>query len=287
MKKLIASVSAGIASLVLASSALAAPHHPTGEFAQFGDCPLSQPAVTDCIYQVITGGSISIGKRVVPIKNPITFQAGFGGAGSEISFFGAEDGNTLSKTPQPIPGGLFGISAPSWWPKSAQEKFNNAIDNGFTGVTATVELAGPETAIKLSTENFLFQEGAAFQMPVKVKLDNRLLGSNCYIGSNSNPMVLKLTTGTTSPPPPNTPISGSAGELSFNESFTLITVKGARLVDNAFAVPKANGCGGLLSPFIDPLVNSLLGTPLPGGRSSASLDIMFQDAPAAVVRASE
>jgi len=287
MKKLIASVSAGIAALVLASSAIAAPHHPTGEFAQFGDCPLSQPAVTDCIYQVITGGSVSIGKRIVPIKNPITFQGGFGGGGSEISFFGAEDGNTISRTPQPVPGGLFGINAPSWWPKSAQEKFNNAIDNGFTGVTATVELAAPATAIKLNTENFLLQEGVAFQMPVKVKLDNRLLGSNCYVGSNSNPMVLKLTSGTTAPPPPNTPISGSVGELSFNESFTLITIKGARIVDNSFAVPKASGCGGLLSPFIDPLVNSLLGTPLPAGRNSSSFDMTYQDAPASVVRASE
>ena len=68
-------------------------------------------------------------------------------------------------------------------------------------MTATVELAGPATAIKLNAENLITQSGTAIQMPVKVKLDNRLLGSNCYIGSNSSPMVLNLTTGATAPPP--------------------------------------------------------------------------------------
>jgi hypothetical protein len=288
MKKLIAgAMVAGLATLVSASLALAAPHHPTGEFAQFADCPLNRATITDCIYQVTSGGSVTVGKRTIPLKNPITIQGGFEGAGSEISFFGAEDGNTLSKTPEPVPGGLFGIKAPSWWPKSAQEWFNNAIDNGFTGVTATVELAAPATSIKLNTENYLFEEGTAVHLPVKVKLDNRLLGSNCYIGSNSSPIMLNLTTGTTTPPLPNVPIKGSVGEVLFNETFTLITLKNGLLVDNAFAAPKASGCGGLLSPFVDPLVNSLLGTPSPAGRNSASLEMTLQDAVSSAVRASE
>jgi hypothetical protein len=287
MKKLIAGVSAGIAALAFASSALAAPHHPTGEFAQFADCPLNTATITDCVREVIDGGSVTIGKRTVPIKNPITFQGGFEGGGSEIQFFGAEDGNTLSKTPQPVPGGLFGINPPAWWPKSAQEKFNNAIDSGFTGVTATVELAGPATSIKLNTENLLGQVGTAVQMPVKVKLDNRLLGSNCYIGSNSSPMLLNLTTGTTAPPPPNQPIKGSAGTLSFNPAFTLITISNVRKVDNSFAVPKASGCGGLLSPFIDPLVNSLIGLPSAAGRNAVTLEGTMQDAASSAVRESE
>lgn len=288
MKKLIAGgMLASLATLASASLALAAPHHPTGEFTQFADCPLNRVTITDCVYQVVSGGSVTLGKRTVPLKNPITIQGGFEGGGSTISFFGAEDGNTMSKTPEPVPGGLFGINAPSWWPKSARDKFNNAVDNGFTGVTVTVELAASATAIKLSTENYLFGEGTAIQMPVKVKLDNRLLGSNCYIGSNSSPMVLNLTTGTTGPPPPNAPIKGSAGEFFFNEAFTLITLKNGLLVDNAFAAPKASGCGGLLSPFIDPLVNSLLGTPSLAGRNSATLEMTLQDAASSAVRASE
>ena len=288
MKKLIAGcLTAALATLAFSSLAMAAPHNPKGEYIQFADCPLSRVTITDCVYQTVTGGSFTIGKRTVPLKNPMTLQGGFEGAGSGIKFFGAEDGNTLSKTSQPVPGGLFGINPPSWWPKSMQEKFNNTIDNGFTGVTATVELAGPATSLKLNTEHLIFQEGVAIQMPVKVKLDNRLLGSNCYIGSNSSPMVLSMTTGTTAPPAPNLPISGALGDLSFDQSFTLATLVGMRLVDNAFVVPKASGCGGLLSSFIDPLVNSLIGTPSSAGRNTAILEGDLQDATALAVRASE
>jgi hypothetical protein len=288
MKRLIAGgMLACLATLASASLALGAPHHPKGEFTQFADCPLSRATITDCAYQVISGGSVTIGKRTVPIKNPITLQAGFEGSGAGVLTFGAEDGNTLSKTPQPVPGGLFGINAPSWWPKSARDKFNNAVDNGFSGVTATVELAGPATSIKLNTENFIFEEGIAMQLPVKVKLDNRLLGSNCYIGSNASPITLNVTTGTTAPPPPNAPISGTSGEFQANEQFTVLGFKGGRLVDNSFAVPKASGCGGLLSAFVDPLVNSLLGTPVPAGRNTIILEGPLQLAAADAVRASE
>ena len=45
----------------------------------------------------------------------------------------AEDGNTLVKTPQPVPGGLTGIVAPSWWPSILRDLFNETINNGFTG----------------------------------------------------------------------------------------------------------------------------------------------------------
>src|ERR1700760_2961182 len=101
-----------LASLGATAAASAAPHHPTGEFAQFSDCPLNRASITDCVYSVTKGGTFTLGKKAVPIKNPVTLQGGFEGAGSEIKFFGAEDGNTLSKTPQPVPGGLTGITAP-------------------------------------------------------------------------------------------------------------------------------------------------------------------------------
>jgi hypothetical protein len=288
LKKLIAGgMSATLATLAFASFAVAAPHHPTGDYAQFADCPLNRVTIENCVYQVISGGSFTLGKRTVPLKNPITVQGGFEGEGSAVKFFGAEDGNTISKTPQPVPGGLFGINPPAWWSKAAQEKFNNAIDNGFTGVTATLELAAPATSIKLNTEHLLTQKGTVLEVPAKIKLDNRLLGNNCYIGSSSTPVMLDLTTGTTAPPPPNQPIKGSVGVFSFNEEFTVFTFTGIRLVDNSFAVPKASGCGGLLSAFVDPLVNSLLGTPSPAGRNAAILEGTLQNSVAEAVRANE
>jgi hypothetical protein len=277
--------------LVSASLALASPHHPKGEFAQFGDCPLSRTTISDCVYSLTNGGSFTIGNKTVPIVNPVTLQGGFEGSGSGVKFYGAEDGNTLSKTPQPVPGGLLGITAPTWWPKFVQEWFNNLISEGFTGVNATVELTGPTkglTNVKLNTEALLAESGTALGLPVKIHLENSILGSSCYVGSESHPIPINFTTGTTAPPAPNKPIKGAAGTLSFNEEFTLITISGGRLVENAFPVTEgANGCGGIFSIFVDPLVNSILGTPSAAGKNTAILEGKLQDANAAAVKASE
>jgi hypothetical protein len=282
MKKFIAGgLTSALGLLVFSSVALGASHHPTGEFSQFGECPLNRVTITDCVYSVSNGGKFTIGKKEVPLVNPVTLQGGFEGSGESVKFFGAENGDTLSKTPQPVPGGLLGIVAPTWWPKFIQDWFNNQISEGFTGVNATVELAAPATSIKLSTENLLLEKGTALGLPVKIKLDNAILGSNCYIGSNSKPVQIDFTTGQSGA------IHGAAGTLSFNEEFTLITISGGRLVNNTFAAPGASGCGGIFSFLVDPLVNSILGTPSASGTNTAILEGKLQDAASSAVKASE
>jgi hypothetical protein len=285
MKKLLAGgMMAALASLVLASSALAASHNPKGEFAPFGECPLNRVTITDCVVSVSSGGYFTVGKKTVPLVNPVTLQGGYEGGGSEVEFYGAENGNTLSKTPQPVPGGLLGIVAPTWWPKFIQDWFNEGISKGFTGVTATVELTGPQkglTNVDLSTENLLFEEGTALGLPVKIKLDNALLGSNCYIGSEKSPVQINFTTGTSGA------LKGSAGTVTFNKDFTLTTISGGKLVNNVFPAPAASGCGGIFSFLVDPLVNSILGTPSAAGKNSAVLEGKIQDAAASAVKASE
>jgi hypothetical protein len=282
MRRLIAGGLTGVvAAMVFASSAVASSHHPTGEFAQFGECPLSIETITDCVFSVTNGGSVTIGKKTVPLKNPVTLQGGFEGAGEEVQFYGAENGDTLSKTEQPVPGGLLGIEAPKSWPEWAQEWFNEFINKSPLGVGAIVELAAPATSIKLSTENLLNQEGTALGLPVKVKLNNVILGSECYVGSNENPIQIDFTTGTSGA------LKGSVGELSFNEEFTLITISGGKLVNGVFAAPSAEGCGGIFSFLIDPLVDSILGLPSESGKNTATLEGVLKDAAAFAVRESE
>jgi hypothetical protein len=287
MRKLIAVGLAGlIVMLAMTSTAFAAAHHPTGEYAQFGECSLNRAQTTDCVYSVTTGGSVKIGSKTVPIKNPVILQGGFEGAGSEVNFYGAENGGTLSKAPQPVPGGLLGLL-------NCQEQTNPlikglcaaALENGLTGVNATVELAGPSkglTGIKLNSENLIFEEGVALGLPVKIHLENPALGGNCYVGSDSSPVQWNLTTG------PSGKLHGSLGELAFNEPlYTITRTKGSVLVDNTFTAPAATGCGGLLSLVVNPVVNLMLGTPAGSGVNSATLVANFEDAVAAEVRASE
>ena len=116
---------------------------------------------------------------------------------------------------------------------------------------------------------------------MKIKLSNAILGSNCYIGSESSPVQLNFTTGTS-----RQPGSAPAGELSFNESFTLITFSGGKLVDGTYSAPAAHGCGGFFSFLVDPLVNSILGLPAESG-NTAVLEGVLEDANAEAVKASE
>jgi hypothetical protein len=287
MRKLIAVCLGGVlTTLALVSPALAAAHHPTGEYAQFGECPLNRAAITDCVYSVTTGGSVKIGNKTVPIKNPVTLQGGFEGSESGIKFYGAEEGTTLSKTPQPVPGGLLGLlNCPEQTNALIKALCATALENGLTGVNATVELTGPSkglTNIHLDTENLLFEEGTALGLPVKIHLENPLLGSSCYVGSDSKPVPVNLTTG------PSGKLHGSLGELTFNEPlFTITRTKGSELVDGTFEAPEATGCGGLLALVVNPVVNLMLGTPAGSGSNSAILIAGFEDAVAAEVKASE
>lgn len=277
-----------LVALVVPATASAAPYNPTGEFAVFNDCPLSRPNLFACFYSKATGGQFTTGAKTVPVKNPVILQGGIEfNENLESQFYGAEDGNTLPKTPQPVPGGLLGVTAPTWWPKFLQDLFNETINNGFTGVNSTVELAAPATSIKVNPENLSAGEGTALSLPVKIKLDNPFLGSNCYIGSNSKPIVINFTSGTTSPPAPNTPITGNPGTVSFNEAGTLITVSGYRLVNNSFAVPGASGCGGLFAFLVDPFVNSIVGLPSAAGKNTAILEGELKLGEPAAVKASE
>lgn len=276
--------------MLVPASAVASPHHPTGEFAQFGDCPLSRATLTACLFSESSAGSFTIGKKNVPIVNPVVLQGGLEWKESileELPLIAAEDGNTLVKTPQPVPGGLLGIEAPAWWPKFLRDLFNETINNGFTGVTATVEIAGSASSVKLNSLNLLIGSGTALALPAKIKLDNPFLGSSCYIGSNSSPVQLNFTTGTTSPPPPNKPITGSPGTASENAGGTLVTFSGGRLVNNSYAAPGANGCGGLFSFLIDPFVNSIVGLPSAAGTNTAILEGVIKIGEPAAVRASE
>ena len=111
---------------------------------------------------------------------------------------------------------------------------------------------------------------------MRVKFTNPLLGTNCAIGSAASPIALHLTTGTTSPPPPNAPISGMVGDFS-SPPGTLFAVSGNVHVDNAYAVPAATTCGAVAQATVTKAINKALGLPSPAGTNTATLtdDIWF------------
>jgi hypothetical protein len=272
------------------SAALAEEHHPTGIYAPFKYCPLSNSAVVSCTVAESKSGEFDVGTRAVPITKTITLQGGLSenATTEELEFHAAEGAETLSKVALYVPGGLFNIVAPEKLNKEQKERFEKFVNEGITGVTATTELAGPASAIKLNPIALLFEEGTALQLPIKVKLGNAFLGSSCYVGSEAHPIILNLTTGTTAPPEPNKPIKGKVGAFEEFEHGALIRLIGGSLVDNAWAAPGASGCGGkALEGIIDAAVNSELGLPAAAGHNTAILNGNIELAAAAAVKASE
>jgi hypothetical protein len=264
----------------------------TGNYTRFAQCPYSNLEVKKCLLSVTESGEVILGSKKVPIVNPVTLQGGFGATveekeGAEFAkFYEASNKITLSKTPQPVPGGLAGIVNC----KEIKEPFLRfscelAFENGLTGLNSTLELAKPASAIRVSENNLAGETGVALQMPIKIHLENPFLGSGCYVGSEGSPIIWNLTSGTTNPPAPNKAITGSAGEIEFLEEGRILVSKNSKLVDNAWAAPGANGCGGfLVELLLDPIINAASGLPASAGKNTAILKGTLNVASAAAVR---
>lgn len=269
------------ASALLAFGALAAAPSAfahSGEYAEFNNCPSTNTAVAFCLHTTTNSGEVLLGKKRVPIVKPVVLQGGISEAGEDsfAKFYGATNGETLTKAAQPVPGGLSGLV-------NCKEISNFILrglcevtfENGLTGVNATLELAKPASEIKVSLLNLLFAEGTAVVLPVKVHLENPLLGSGCYIGSSSSPILWNLTTGT----------SGSlVGAVGTQENVGgdegILRLNGNKLVDNKWAAPGANGCGGILWEWaLDPIIEASVGVPSKAGTNKAVLTGVADESP--------
>jgi hypothetical protein len=284
---LLAAAAVALAGLGFSAPALA---KPTGIYANFGECPLHVSELQACIYGLTTSGEFKIKKTTVPITKAITLQGGVivSETGAE-TFVNAANGETLSKTPETVPGGLFKIVAPEFFPEFLRNLFNEFIDKGITGVSASTELVG---SVGINRTALLTGEPDALSLPVRVHLENGFLGNNCYVGSKAHPVDIELTTGTTSPPLPNEAITGSIGEPEFLGEGALVILNKNKLVNNTFAAPEAEGCGsqilfGLFTGLIDKAVDSELELPSVSGNNTAILSGKLENAIASAVRASE
>ena len=242
---------------------------PPAPYQDFAGCTSQKEdeTVAQCIKYVFESGHLKLGSKSIQVTNPIVLRGAYQQSTGNF-LFNSEGG--IVPVRQAVTGGLIGVTGLSW--------LDEAVENSSAlKLYASVELAGNPGSV--------FEPNLA--LPIKVHLENPLLGSSCYIGSNSDPISLDLTTGATAPPAPNSPITGkSTGELEAESGREVLTAKGGTHVDNAFAVPGANGCQLTVGGFhisLDNLVDASMGLPSAAGHSEAVLNYSFSVASPEVV----
>jgi hypothetical protein len=261
---------ASLAALIPASSAPA--QILEGPWAPFTACPVDDPEMlavppldgygVACVASTSPSGSFTIGRTTLSTR-ATRLQFGVAGATAEDPSLGkivpATGGRTLVADPVKVPGGVLGLMCPASSDLAAR-LCRQVVDLGLNRVTAKVRLAGTPTGF--NALGALVPDVPILTLPVKIQLQNPLLGKNCYIGSNANPIVLRpgtITQGTpSSAPDPN----------GFPVFF--LTISGSTLADDSFRVPRATGCGPL--GIANPAINQRQHLPSPAGNNELVLE---------------
>lgn len=258
-----------------------------GEWAPFTRCPVDNPTMlamdgininAACVADLSPSGSMTIGNLTVGF-NGTNHQFGLG-IGAEATIV-APAGGVLLAEPVQLPGGLQELICPShghgaWWICRHSHGYGRS---GQDTVTWTLESAG-------LLSNFNLFAGLAVGVPfsttpVRIHLQNRLLGDDCYIGSEAEPII---TLPANLEPPTaafvgfesdGTPIPPEAEEKP-GRLFAIVShspLEGA----SSFTVPAATGCG--FRGFYDQAIDNKVGLP-----SSASTNsLVFKEATSSVV----
>jgi hypothetical protein len=270
---------AALAVLVPLSSASAV--ELKGEWAPINRCPVDDPAMINstgaetiaiCAASESPSGSIKLGKLRATATGNSNLQFGIVGDNLGTGFTAINPpGGAIISDPVRVRGGLLNLTCgdgPD--PIKIRQLCRDLLeDNVLNRVTAKVESAGPVTDFDLVAG--LSENVPIVTLPVKIKLSNPVLGNNCYIGSNANPIVLH---------PANTDLSNM--QVTFG-SFDPITgledpagvmgnieVAGVTQGDSTFAVPKATKCGPL--NILTGAINNKVGLPSPSGNNELVLN---------------
>lgn len=266
----------------LASAGSASAVTLNGDWGPFTRCPVDDPSmlaadgssiIAACASSDSPNGSIKI-RNTTTSTGESSLQFGLVENTSAFTFsLVSPVGGALVTAPAQVPGGVLGLMCPSDVPV-VSSLCDQAANGSLNAVTATVEPAGP-----LSNFNFVAEINVGepiLTLPVKIHLHNPLLGSNCYIGSDSNPIVLhpeNLPGQTITGQGENFDTNGTPDPNGVLLSDKLFSQQG----DNTFSVPGASGCGGILSLLVDPAIDLKMGLPSPSGQNSLVLNTATSD----------
>ncbi|HEX6667549.1 MAG TPA: hypothetical protein VF081_13250 [Solirubrobacterales bacterium] len=109
------------------------------------------------------------------------------------------------------------------------------------------------------------ESGPLYDLPVKLQIEGAGIGPSCFIGSNSDPILL-------APKPVSPFTSFQIGSDPNGLGVEILSLGGADTEDITFSTPAARGCG-TLDPSgngsLDSAINTLIGLPAAAGASKA------------------
>jgi hypothetical protein len=212
---------------------------------------------------------------------------------------GPTDGSeTLEAPPLKVPGGFANrISPQPYWPQALTEKFEAAKKNKELTATETVELAGRPW---ISRSNLILEApeseneespGTAYHLPMKITVNSPFLADldsgPCHVGSSEHPVIVELTSGTSTGPFPYEYNTSHGGVPVFfiADYANYVKVPNSTLVNNTFAVTTgAEGCGGEYESYVDRAISKAAGVPSPAGANSVILKGTLQNSNSGITK---
>ncbi|MFE6037459.1 hypothetical protein [Streptomyces sp. NPDC056452] len=271
----VAAVAVAIPLSTAPASAATAAADLKGDWAPFSRCPVDDPAmlaadgqalVATCVSSYSAGGSIKLGSTEATTgANDMQFGVIQDTAAGTFKVI-PPAGGALVGAPTEIPGGLLGLMCPEDDIPVISDLCDGITDASLNRVKATVESAGTPTEFDLTAG--LVTGRPIVKLPIRIHLENPLLGSNCYIGSASDPVILR---------PQNTTAPAVAvqrfdadGTRNTAGAMLRFALTGNNQGDSGFAVPKATGCG--LAGSLSWAVNLKTGLPSAAGNNNLVLN---------------
>jgi hypothetical protein len=257
-----------------------------GDWAALNRCPVDNPtmlaagnetSIALCTTVASPSGTLTVGSLTLPTKAS-NLQLGAvldesDGTATVVS----PAGGAVIEEPTEVPNGLTSLLCPSRghlvWRICRPQRHGLGDDEhnrGLTDLTVSLEPAGEPSNFNLFAGLALDQP--ILSLPVKIHLQNRLLGNRCYLGSDAEPIVLQPEN-TTEPAISFAAFDGN-GTPDPNGTMTSISLLSTKSA-NSFAVPAATDCG--FRGVFDEAIDDHIGLPSPAGKNSLVLNEAASD----------
>jgi hypothetical protein len=264
---------------------------PGGIYTSFTNCPLLNPLMQEsvggvavaCVAGNVATGSVTLGNITTPVVRPVNVQFGLwdppnASFGGDWTSGGQQFAGGVLPPPAGVPAML--TTKPDLIPESLTTALgcpstNAVVENlcqeatyyggYYNDVYALAQSAGQLTNFGITT----------WTQRIKFRLINPLLGDNCYIGNDNQPIVVN--------PQLTVAPGGKLEELpdpdpaKHPDTYVLDITK-AIASDTTFTAPGVTGCGpgGAKNVPVDEALDTSAGLPAASGVNSLTLNGTFE-----------